>query len=97
VYGPADEARKPDFLLELQQVKPSPQTAWLVMGDFSMIYQASDKNNLNLNRRLMGKFRQAINLCELSEYNLQNRQFTWSNEHEEATLGRLDRCFCNRV
>jgi hypothetical protein len=35
-------------------------------------------------------------LCELSQYNLQNRQFTWSNEREEAILVRLDRCFCNK-
>jgi exonuclease III len=96
VYGPADEARKPAFLIELQQLKPPAQTTWLVVGDFNMIYQTSDKNNLNLNRRLMGTFRQAINLCQLSEYNLQNRQFTWSNEREEATLVRLDRCFCNK-
>jgi hypothetical protein len=29
----------------------------IVMGDFNLIYQAHNKNNLNLNRRLMGQFR----------------------------------------
>jgi hypothetical protein len=61
-----------------------------------MIYQASDKNNLNLNRRLMRKFRSAINTCQLSELGLVNRKFTWSSEREEPTLVRLDRCFCNK-
>lgn len=30
---------------------------WLVLGDFNMILWAADKNNSNLNRRMMGKFR----------------------------------------
>jgi hypothetical protein len=45
-----------------------------------MIYQASDKNNLNLNKRLMGTFRQTINNCELFEFGLQTCKFTWNNE-----------------
>jgi endonuclease/exonuclease/phosphatase family metal-dependent hydrolase len=65
------------------------------MGDFNLIYKASDKNNLNLNRRLMGKFRAALDACELMELCLQNRKFTWSNERGNPTLVHLDRAFCN--
>jgi hypothetical protein len=67
-----------------------------VVGDFNMIYQARDKSNPNLNRRLMGSFRHTLNICELFELNLQNHKFTWSNERENPTLVRLDRVFCNK-
>uniref|UniRef100_A0A453CXW1 Endonuclease/exonuclease/phosphatase domain-containing protein n=1 Tax=Aegilops tauschii subsp. strangulata TaxID=200361 RepID=A0A453CXW1_AEGTS len=43
------------------------QPPWLALGDFNLIYEARDKNNLNLNRRLMGKFRAALNRAELFE------------------------------
>jgi hypothetical protein len=66
------------------------------MGDFNLIYEAKDKNNLNPNRRLMGQFRHTLDRCELFEYALQNRNFTWSNERENPTLVRLDRVFCNK-
>jgi hypothetical protein len=94
-YGPADDGRKEEFLLEMNSVRPPPNVPWLIVGDFNLIYQATDKNNLNLNRRLMGKFRAAIDECELLEICLQNRRFTWSNERENPTMVRLDRAFCN--
>lgn len=94
-YGPADDRRKEDFLQEMLLQKPAAGVPWLITGDFNLIYQASDKNNLNLNRRLMGKFRAAIDSCELLELGLQNQRFTWSNEWENPTLVCLDRAFCN--
>lgn len=68
---------------------------WLVIGDFNLIYQACDKNNLNLNRCLMGKFRRTLDDCELIKLTLQNKRYTWSNEQENPTLVRLDRAFCS--
>jgi exonuclease III len=94
-YGPANDARKEDFLQEMLMLKPAAGVPWLIVGDFNLIYKASDKNNLNLNRRLMGKFRAALDDCELLEICLHNRRFTWSNERERPTLVRLDRAFCN--
>jgi exonuclease III len=94
-YGPADGKRKEEFLLEMLTLKPASGVPWLITRDFNLIYQASDKNNLNLNRRLMGKFRTTIDDCELLEICLHNRKFTWSNKRENPTLVRLDRAFCN--
>lgn len=68
---------------------------WVVLGDFNLTYEARDKNNLNLNRRLMGKFRATINRAELFEIRCKNRKFTWSNEQQSPTLVALDRVFCN--
>jgi exonuclease III len=96
VYGPVDDADRPSFLSELSSIKPMGATPWIVMGDFNLIYEASDKNNLNLNRRLMGQFRRSLDDCDLIEFSLQNRRFTWSNERVAPTLVRLDWVFCNK-
>ena len=67
VYGPADEARKDDFLQELAAAAPPPGQPWLIYGDFNIIYEARDKNNAITNRRIMGIFRSAIDRAELRE------------------------------
>ena len=64
VYGPQSDADKALFLQELQAriaADLPPATATIITGDFNMIVKASDKNNLNLNRRNMTKFRKFIN------------------------------------
>jgi len=43
---------------------------WLVIGDFNMILSAEDKSNNNLNRRIMGAFRNMVNDLELKELQL---------------------------
>ena len=64
---------------------------WLLIGDFNLILDASDKSNANLNMRLMCAFRDAIQELELRELNLRGRKFTWSND---STHTRIDRAFC---
>jgi endonuclease/exonuclease/phosphatase family metal-dependent hydrolase len=63
-----------------------------VMGDFNMIYQACDKNNPNVSRRVMGWFRRALDDLGLP---LHGRCYTWSNDRESPTLERLDHMFCS--
>ena len=64
---------------------------WLLIGDFNLILDASNKSNANLNRRLMCAFRDAIQELELRELNLRGRKITWSND---STQIRIDRAFC---
>ena len=59
------------------------------------IYQAEDKSNGNLNLALMGRFRHALNTCDLRELKFQNRKYTWSNERDTTTMARLDNCNVN--
>lgn len=96
VYGPTEDRDKPNFLDEIKSLKPTNGISWAVVGDFNQIYEAQDKNNLNLNRCLMGRFRQALDRCELMELVLHNRRYTWSNERSNPTLCGLDRVFCNK-
>jgi hypothetical protein len=94
VYGPTNDSQKPLFLHELNQLRQAKVgLPWLVCGDFNMIYQAVDKNNNRLNRRLMGQFRRFLSEGNLREIHLQGRLFTWSNERAHPTLERIDRAF----
>jgi exonuclease III len=95
-YEPTKDEAKQGFLNELQSLKPAEDVPWIVIGDFNLIYQASNKNNLNLNHQLMGRFWRALNTCELFELELQNRKYTWINERQEPTLVQLDRAFYNK-
>jgi hypothetical protein len=92
VYGPQADQEKIQFLGELRWVKHAVTSKWLLLGDFNLILQASDKNNSNLNRRLMGEFREVVQDLELKELNLRGRKFTWSNSRTQT---RIDRAFCS--
>jgi hypothetical protein len=67
--------------------------AWLICGDFNLVYKAENKSNGRLNRCLMGKFRRLLQDLELSELHLHGRLYTWSNEQLHPTLERIDRKF----
>ena len=91
VYGPQEENSKVQFLQDLRVFRQNFPGRWLVIGDFNMILQAQDKSNTNINRRLMGVFRNWVNDLQLKELSLRGRRFTWSND---VTQTRIDRAFC---
>lgn len=95
VYGPTEHAEKDDFLIELIASQPVLSTPWICLGDFNLICEARDKNNSNINRSLMRKFRQALDASELMEIRVQNRKYTWSNGQRNPTMEYLDRVFFN--
>lgn len=95
VYGPRDDSEKQAFIEEIKHIHSLIYKPWLILEDFNLIYRACDKNNLNLNRRLMGSFRSALNHCDLKEIHLKGRKYTWSNKQENPTLEQIDRAFCN--
>ena len=94
VYGPQGDAEKLQFLRELKAIPRPAHGRWLVLGDFNLIYQAADKNNSNLNRRLMGAFKAVIDKLNLKEIGLNGCRYTWSNEQDSPTLTRIDRLLC---
>jgi len=95
VYGPQGDQEKLLFLDELREVCASCSETWLAWGDFNLIYQAADKNNHRLNRRMMGRFRSFLDEAELQGIHLRGRLYTWSNERDRPTLERLDRVFAS--
>lgn len=67
----------------------------MIAGDFNLIYKDSDKNNANLNRVMMRRFRGLIEDLALKEIPLHGRKFTWSNHQETPVLVKLDRVLCS--
>ena len=66
----------------------------MLAEDFNMIYCSKDKNNENINRAMMGRFRCFVNDLELKEIPLLGRRYTWSNGRDSPTLVKLDRVLC---
>lgn len=62
----------------------------MIAGDFN----SEDKNNDNVNRAMVGRFRRFVNDLELKEIPLLGRRYTWSNERDSPTLVKLDRVLC---
>lgn len=63
----------------------------MVAGDFNLILDAQDKNNANIKKRNMGRFRCFMIEMELKDVILHGRRFTWSNNRQCPTLEKLDR------
>jgi exonuclease III len=93
VYGPTQDNLKVQFLKEIRATRLAFQGTWAIARDFNLILDAADKNNAMLNRRMMGRFRRLLNDLELKEQPLVGRRYTWSNERQAPTLGKLDRWF----
>jgi len=76
VYGPTDHSLKEDFLLDLEGLASTCTRAWLIRGDFNVLYQAQDKNNNRLNHRLMLCFCRTIDELQLAELHLTAQLYT---------------------
>ncbi|CAD6257196.1 unnamed protein product [Miscanthus lutarioriparius] len=95
VYGPQGNEDKIQFLQELRDIRATCQGPWMIAGDFNLIYKDEDKNNVNYNRAMMGRFRRFINDLALKEIPLHGRKYTWSNQQDSPTLVKLDRVLCS--
>lgn len=97
VYGPQGNDDKIAFLQELRTVRALCPGPWMLAGDFNLIYKDEDKNNPNLNRAMMGRFRKLIDDLAIKELPLHGRKFTWSSSSTSPnpTLVKLDRVFCS--
>lgn len=93
VYGPHQQVQKEEFLQELVEIRHLHVGPWAVVGDFNLIVNSEDKNNIAINRRMMARFRAKLNDMELKEIYLNGRRYTWSNEWGNATLEKIDHIF----
>jgi hypothetical protein len=93
VYGPQGNDRKLMFMQELRLIRANCVGPWIVGGDFNLIYRDEGKNNPNLNRFMMGRFRRCIHDLGIKDIDLHGRKFTWARAHD--VLVRLDRVFCS--
>ena len=64
IYGPADRGRSRVFLQEVSDKIASSTRPLIMGGDFNLIRAAEDKNNSNLDRNMMARFRRFLQELE---------------------------------
>ena len=80
VYGPSDHSLTAQFLQCLRVTRMAIQGAWVLLGDFNLIRQPADKSNGIINSALADAFNQTIDELAITEVNLSDRRFTWTNK-----------------
>jgi endonuclease/exonuclease/phosphatase family metal-dependent hydrolase len=84
------EDRRDDFLSELAETCSKIKIP-LIGGDFNILRFSNEKNKNFVCNRYTDMFNWIINTHELRDLPLIGGMYTWSNNHKEPTLERLDR------
>jgi hypothetical protein len=67
-----------------------------MLGDFNLIYRATNKSNGNVNRRLMNRFCRLLDELEVKEIHFHGRKFTWSSGTANPTQIKIYHVFVTR-
>ena len=70
VYGPQADIDKIAFMQEILNPRQHVLPAWLLLGDFNLIYQAQDKNNARINLSMLNNFKYTIDNLGLAPIDL---------------------------
>jgi endonuclease/exonuclease/phosphatase family metal-dependent hydrolase len=66
------------------------------MGDFNLMYKASDNSNHRINNRLINSFREVLEELEVKPLHLHVKRFTWSSGTANPTLTKIDHFFISK-
>jgi hypothetical protein len=97
IYTSADNSLSPLFLAELEALGPLFPLPWLVVSDFNLIRDPTNKNNANFDLNLASAFNETIRTLALFELPLLDKLYTWSNRRATPVLARLDRALFNQA
>jgi hypothetical protein len=86
---PCTPEGKLDFLNWLHDFELPEDTEWLLVGDFNLIQQPSDRNKPGGDVQEIFRFNEVISNLQLEELPLQGHKFTWTNKQESHLLERL--------
>jgi hypothetical protein len=93
VYGPQSDNEKIMFMQEITNLKQIMLPAWLLLGDFNLIYRAQDRNNGRINLPLLNRFKFTIDNLLLTPIELRGKQYTWCNDQQTPTMTKIDHLF----
>jgi len=94
-YGPSDHSFSLGYLQHLQELPASFSGPWILLGDFNLVRQQSDKSNGQINTSLAAAFNNTLDFLCMSEIPLSDRCYTWSNHQTFPILAHLDWVFVN--
>ena len=97
VYGPQGDDDKSRFLEQMVQFGEQVHMPWILNGDFNLTCSELDCSSGRGNKRLMSKFRHAINRLGLHDMPTMGRKYTWCNQQEQSVMARLDRVLFNNA
>ncbi|KAG2622330.1 hypothetical protein PVAP13_3NG329201 [Panicum virgatum] len=95
VYAPTKHDEKQAFFSEMLDVASSISGPWIILGDFNLVCDPSEKNSTSFDGQEAQCFNDLIHNLALIEIPLVDRAYTWNNKRDIPTLVRLDRCFIN--
>jgi exonuclease III len=95
IYAPTDHTLKQSFLDHLDLIAPHHNIPSLLLGDFNLMRNSSEKNTDGFRQHEADAFNDKINSLSLIELPLLDRRYTWTSNRAEPTLQRLDRVFIN--
>lgn len=93
IYAPCTPEGKGAFLDWFQNIQITPETDWLVLGDFNLIRKLEDRNRPGGDINEIFRFNEAISQLGINEIVLQSRKNTWSNMQPAPLLQKLDWVF----
>jgi hypothetical protein len=93
VYGPQADNEKILFMKEIADPKQQMLPAWLLLGDFNLIYRAEEKNNGRLNLPMLSRFKTTIDNLLLAPFDLRGKKYTWCNDQQSPTITKIDHLF----
>jgi hypothetical protein len=91
VYGPAQHERSEMFLEELKQKLIRTEMTVVLGGDFNLIRDRGDKNNDNIDWRMVDAFNNFIAGLQLLELKRFGGKYTWSNKQDNLVMVNLYR------
>lgn len=91
MYGPANHERSESFLDELSDLYKKFDLPIVYGGDFNLKRDMKDKNNENIDMRLVRLFNNFIENSKLKEIKRSGIRYTWTNKQNCPVLVNLDR------
>jgi exonuclease III len=96
IYGAAHDEYKDSFLAELASYCSKNKEPYLVGGDFNILRFFANKNKFFHPNRYSDTFNVVIQVNDLRELEFSGTPFTWSNNHDDPILKKLDRIIMSR-
>jgi len=90
IYAPCTPSGKKDFVEWFQNIQMPDNVYWLIVGDFNLYRNPSDRNKPGADYPDILMFNAAISALGLVEIPFKGQRFTWSNKQHPPLLERLD-------
>ncbi|KAJ4848461.1 hypothetical protein Tsubulata_038083 [Turnera subulata] len=89
VYGPSELDLRVAMWVELEALRSSYTSPWMVLGDFNETLVVADRRSGRLCVRGSGAFRRFMHALQLHEFPLEGRLYTWANSLAASRIDRV--------